>query len=50
MEEKLQKKNEESGDTCNGVPMPTGGGDYICRDGQWQKVDVPNEDVSEEDV
>lgn len=44
MEENLQ--NEENSiqvDTCNGVPMPSDGNDYICKDGGWVKVDVPSE-------
>lgn len=43
MEENLQNEEDNlQADTCNGVPMPTDGADYICKDGKWVKVDVPS--------
>lgn len=48
MEEQLQNENSFGGDTCNGVKMPDDGNDYICKDGTWVKVDVPQESLSDD--
>lgn len=45
MKKEIQKNTvQPGGDTCNGVTKPTESGDWICDNGRWVKVDVPNQE------
>jgi len=35
----------QSGDKCNGVEKPTGPGDWICDNGKWVNIEVPQPDA-----
>lgn len=46
MKKEVQKTPpDQSSDTCNGVPKPTDPGDWICDNGKWVKIDVPQPDT-----
>lgn len=41
---KEKTQPDQSADTCNGTPRPTGPGDWICDNGKWVNIDVPQPD------